>query len=116
MKISLYWPNCQRINGKWSESGIDSYWTECTDEEAENIIFPYLTFEQIELSENFWQKGKARGGRIDSNLLCFLVSKDLKSITPMAWFYPYSGHGGAYSPFVSVKDIEVTAFRNNLKV
>ena len=113
MNTNLYWPNCQRINGKLSNLGIDSYWVECTYEEAENFIFPYLTCKQIELSKSLWEKGKGRVVRISNNLLCFLVPKDLKAITPMPWFYPYSGHWGAYSPFVSVKDTEVTEFRNN---
>jgi len=113
-KIILYWPYCQRINSKLSDLGIDSYWVECTYEEAENFIFPYLTCKQIELSKNLWEKGKGRVVRVGSNLHCFLVSNDLKSITPMAWFYPHSGHWGAYSPFISVKDVEVKDFRNNL--
>lgn len=51
MKIKLYWPSCNFLNRQWVKERIDLYWVECTFEEAERNVFPYLSLEQIEESK-----------------------------------------------------------------
>jgi hypothetical protein len=106
--IKLYWPECDFINNQWVGDRIDSYWVECTLEEAVENVFPYLLPEQIEASKNIWEpREKSKDIGIDTDRLCYLVSKDLRSIMPMPWFYPYSGMWNAYCPFVEIKNIEI---------
>ena len=124
MKIKLYWPKCDFINREWSDhKKIDSYWVESTYEEAVRYVFPYLNPKKIKNCEENWQLQKSgrKDLKKDADYLCFLISKDLKSITPMPWYYPYSGHWGggpwgAGSPFVSIKKIEITELEELLSV
>ena len=77
MKIKLYWPKCNYHNEQRVGGEIDSYWVECTFEEAERSIFPYLSPDQIELSKQNWEP-KEKGSKdigIDTDRLCYLVSK-----------------------------------------
>lgn len=115
MKIKFYWPQCDLINGGWVKECIDSYWVECSYEEAENYVFPYLIPKQIKTSIMLWKQAKGVGYR-GSDRLCFLVSKDAQSILPMAWFYPFSGHWNGYSPFVDIKTIEITKLEELLSI
>ncbi|WP_298845753.1 hypothetical protein [Clostridium sp.] len=75
MKINHYWPKCNLINGEWVDECIDSYWLECSYEEAEKYVFPYLIPEQIETSKRIWEQGKRKDFK-KSDRFCFLVSKD----------------------------------------
>lgn len=109
MKIKLYWPKCDYLNKQWIATGVDSYWVECTYEEAERKIFPHLSSGQIEDSKKNWEP-KEEGARdigIDIDRLCYLVSKDMQSIESFPWYYPYSGHWNAYCPFEAIKEIEI---------
>jgi hypothetical protein len=108
VNIKLFWPNCDFINKQLGGDKIDSYWVECTFEEAEKSIFPYLSQEQIEESKIIWDPKEKTDIEIDTDHLCYLVSKDLKSITPMPWYYPYSGMWNGYCPFVEIPKVEIT--------
>lgn len=93
MKIKLYWPKCHFSNNQREDEKIDSYWVECTFEDAERNVFLYLSPDQIELSKQNWEP-KEKGSKdigIDTDRLCYLVSKDLQSIVSYRWYYPYSG-------------------------
>jgi hypothetical protein len=109
MIIKLFWPECKYFSGEWSNTKIDSYWIECTLEEAKNKVFPYLLPEKIEESLKNWDPKEQQSllKHINRNLLCFLISKDLKSIEPLPWFYPYSGQWGAYCPFNDMKEVHI---------
>ena len=109
MKIKLYWPKCNFLNMKWVDEEIDSYWVECTFEEAERNVFPYLSIDQIEQSKKHWEP-KERGSKdiqIETHSLCYLVSKDLQSIISFPWYYPYSGQWNGYCPFEEIKEVEI---------
>ena len=108
LKIKLYWPQCKRINGKWQDNGIDSYWVECSYEEEQKYVLPYLTPDQVKLTEILWKRQTSEAARVKKDLICFLVSKDLKAITPMVWYYPYSGHWNGNSPFIRINETKVT--------
>ncbi len=113
MNIKLYWPKCKFLNKQWVDEKIDSYWVECTFEEAERNVFPYLSIDQIEISKKNWEpkeKGSKDNG-IETDRLCYLVSKDLRSIISFPWYYPYSGQWNGYCPFLEVEEIEI----NDLK-
>ncbi|MEA4831402.1 hypothetical protein SDC9_53209 [bioreactor metagenome] len=54
MKIGLYWPGCKYTNGNWCNEKIDSFWVECTPEEAIKKVFPFLSDTQKkESKKNF---------------------------------------------------------------
>jgi hypothetical protein len=109
LKIKLYWPKCNFINKNWNEEGIDSYWLECTLEEAEKNVFPHLSKIQIEESKRNWEP-KEKGTKdivIGMDQLCYLVSKDLKSIISFPWYYPYSGQWNAYCPFRRIDECNI---------
>jgi len=109
LKIKLYWPKCNFLNNQWVDVEIDSYWVECAFEEAEKNVFPYLSLEQIEQSKRNW-KPKEKGSKdigIETDRLCYLVSKDLKSIVSFPWYYPHSGHWNGYGPFEQMKEVEI---------
>lgn len=114
MKIILYWPDCNLLDGQWVKDGIDSYWVECTYEEAKKSVFPYLSPDQIGNSKKYWdQRGsKNNDTNIDIGRLCYLVSKDLKSIVPFPWYYPYSGQWNGYCPFIEIKELNIKELRN----
>ena len=109
LKIQLYWPKCKFQNGEWGQSGIDSYWVECTSQESEEKVFKYLSSAQIKESKRNWEprKRNSKDFKIETDRLCYLVSKDLKSIMSFPWYYPYSGQWNAYCPFERIKEIEI---------
>lgn len=109
MKIKLYWPKCNIHNEKRVSHEMDSYWVECTFEEAQNRVFPYLSLDQIEQSKINW-KPKEKGSTdigIDTDRLCYLVTKDLVSIISFPWYYPYSGQWNGYCPFKEIKEVKI---------
>lgn len=109
MKIKLYWPRCNFPSKQRADEEIDSYWVECTLEEAEINVFPRLSLAQIEISKKNWEpkENDSKDIVIDTNSLCYLVSKNLRSITSFPWYYPYSGQWNGYSPFEEMREIEI---------
>lgn len=114
MIIKLYWPDCNFFNGEWVSDVIDSYWVECTYEEAEKNVFPYLSPEQIENSKKNWEPRESNNKDIgiETDRLCYLVSKDLKSIVSLSWYYPYSGQWNAYCPFIEIKELDIKELKD----
>lgn len=88
---------------------IDSFWVECMHGEAERKIFPYLDQNWIDESKSYYEPAKEKINKysFETDRLCFLISKDLKTIVPFPWYYPYSGQWNAYCPFVKIKEIEI---------
>lgn len=113
LKIKLFWPQCKFINSDWVDEGIDSYWIQCTYEEAQKYVFPYLLPDQIEESKRKWKLRKKGSSeeQIETDFIYYLVSKDLLSIISLPWYYPYSSQWNAYCPFEEIKEIEI----NDLK-
>lgn len=123
MKVQMIWSRCNLLNGHWChKKRVDSFWVECTCEEAENLVLPFCK-EEMEIccgSPNFhdgWKKSLIKEAieetkqKIKENpepltedkLLYFLISRDLASIQVMWWGYPYSGQWNGYSPFTAIK-------------
>jgi hypothetical protein len=109
LEIKLYWPNCNYHNKKWGQKKIDSFWVECSFEEAKREVFPYLTTEEKEQTMENWRPKEEglQGNPKRRDCLCYLISKDLKSVSSFPWYYPYSGHWNAYCPFQEMKKIEI---------
>jgi hypothetical protein len=110
VKTKLYWPDCKIGFRPRNAKPIDSYWLECTFEEARNLIFPLLDAEGVRESESCWDPEAPDMGEhgIETRRAFFLISKDLSSILPCRWVYPYSGQWGAYCPFRNIQPIEVS--------
>ncbi|WP_075979998.1 hypothetical protein [Bacillus massilinigeriensis] len=109
MKIRLYWPNC-RMSYNQNQLQGDAFWVECLPKEAEEKVYPFLSDEQIEESKKYWKQGTRDMNddfRIETNRMCFLVSKDKELIIPMSWSYPYSGHWNGYCPFEGIDEVEI---------
>lgn len=109
MKIKLYWPRCNFLNKQWVNDEIDSYWIECTLEEAESKIFPYLSLDQIEESKKNYRltDKQSKDLQMEKDRLYYLISKDLSSIISFPWYYPYSGQWNAYCPFEEIKEVDI---------
>lgn len=96
MRIRLVWPDCRYQNRHWDAIPIDSFWVECYEDEAMAEIVPRLS-----------QSAKVRFDILMENLynidteprICFLVSRDLRSIEAIEWTYPFGSLWNAYSPF-----------------
>ena len=100
--IGMYWPSCKFINGKWGNEAIDSFWVECSKREIQEKMLPSMPEkQQLKLEQNLKRCSDERPN------MYFLVSKDLQSIYSMPWYYPHSGHWGAYCPFVNIQKIVV---------
>ena len=93
MRVLLVWPDCRLLNGVWTRNRIDSYWVECTPEEAEQEVLPRTN----EVDRRGWWPPAKQDGKVAQR--CFLVAKDISSIHEMAYFYPYSGQWGSNCPF-----------------
>lgn len=105
----MFWPECEFINGKWSNTPIDSFWVECTEEEAKAKVYPYLSAEEKNnMQKNITTIKPGNFAGINTENYYFLVSKDLQSIMSFPWFYPYSGQWGAYCPFRKIDEIEIS--------
>lgn len=121
MKVQMAWPKCNLLNGHWCyKKEIDSFWVECTCEEAENLVLPFCKEEQeiccgsIHLQD--WKKSlikeaiEKRKQSIKENpdlpeydkLFYFLISRDLTSIQVFCWDYPCSGQWNASCPFIAI--------------
>lgn len=126
MKIKAVWPNCNRHNGKWTHTFMDSFWVECTLDEVEKKIMEFIKPDCLErfkknLHEiksyfssdrqhdriSYQQNIVQRYCRRDLPILYFLVSKDLESVELSNWSYPISQHWNGYSPFVFVNEIDI---------
>lgn len=104
MIIKLIWPECEFQNGSWGSKPIDSYWVECTIPEAEDKVFPFINETQIK------KVYQIENDNITKNeLMYFLVSKNLKSIQPFAWYYPYSGMWNGYCPFKEINELSIVS-------
>ncbi len=110
MKIKLLWPQCRFLNKQWTKEAMDSYWIQCTIDEAKNKVFIYLSASQIEESMKNWEpkENDVESIKNDSDCLHFLISKDLKSIESFPWYYPYSGQWNAYCPFEEIEEVEIS--------
>lgn len=110
MKIKLYWPNCNLSFKGISFDSNDAFFLECSLDEAKEQLFKRLTDEQINQCHRDYEPILNEEHLVfgnESNKICFLITKDQKTLLPQPWYYPYAGQWNAYSPFVEIKEIEI---------
>ncbi len=44
---------------------------------------------------------------IETDKLCFLITKDQKVLLPEPWYFPYAGQWNSFNPFRKIKEIEI---------
>ncbi len=101
MLVRFYWPGCNFWDGDWNGPTLDTFWVECSAEEARRLIHPKLSGEKIRLSEQLGADGHGplmRDGQ-HAPKFCFLISTDLTRIDPHPATYPWSGQWNGYCPF-----------------
>lgn len=110
MKIKVYWPNCKYYHKEIDFSGNDALFLECSLEEAQEQLFDRLTEDQIDqclldyvpnANPDHLESG------IETNRICFLITKDQKTLLPEPWYFPYAGQWNANNPFRRIKEIEI---------
>lgn len=112
MKTRLIWYNCSLNENK------SSFWVECTDEEVERCIIPFVTGNRSELELSIIQnKGYSKINKNENEqIFCnfFLISTDYHCIKSYDWVMPYAGMWNAGNPF---REIDVVDFQSleNLK-
>ncbi len=119
MRIQLYWPKCSLRNEHVDFAQKDSFWVECTPEEAETKVFPYLTLKQTERSKKTWEQSKKDNkpvSGVETHVYCFLISEDIEIIESFPWFYPYSGQWNAYCPFRKVREVDINELKDIAKI
>lgn len=110
MQIKLYWPNCNLCFKDIEFNGNDALFLECSLEEAKEQLFNHLTDDQIDQCLRDHNpnpnSGQLKFG-IETDKICFLITKDQKSLLPEPWYFPYAGQWNGYNPFRKIKEIEI---------
>jgi len=109
MKIKVYWPKCGSAFYKYREDKIDAFWVECTVQEAEKNVFPFLTEKQVKESLKYWRPQTEEHPHLPFTYknLYFLISQDLKTIIPFEAHFPYAGQWNGYCPFREIGEREI---------
>ena len=102
MIVHMVWPRCEYQNGTRGNRAIDSFWVECTPDEADHLIVPRLSPQQREELQDIL----ARNVEQSPNIFA-LIAQDLSSIQPMEPNYPYASLWNAYSPFRELRPLEI---------
>jgi len=113
MIVRCFWRDCEFRHKQWRAEPVDSFWIEATKFEAETQIFPLLQLVAISESRKLADEFKALVeimGHPDRPF-CFLVARDLSSIDPFSVHYPVHQLWGAYSPFETMPEIEITTLK-----
>jgi hypothetical protein len=110
VKIKLYWPKCNLCFKDIEFNGNDALFLECSLEEAKEQLFHYLTDGQIDQCLRGYNPisnpGQFEFG-IETDKVCFLITKDQKLLLPEPWYFPYTGQWNAYNPFRKIKETEI---------
>jgi hypothetical protein len=107
MIVRWFWRNCDYRRKEWGAARMDAFWVEATLEEAEAAIHPRLTHEDVAkskaLAERLAEFARSRG----RSPYCFLVVRDLSSIDPHEFHYPFHHMWNAYSPFSEMPERKI---------
>lgn len=110
MKIKHYWPNCDLAIKGVVFNGEDALFLECSLEEAKEQLFDCLTEEQIDHClrdyDPYSNPGQLEYG-IETDKICFLITKDQEVLLPEPWYFPHAGQWNAYNPFQKIREIEI---------
>ncbi len=110
MKIKLFWPNCNLHHNDVAFNGCDALFLECSLEEAKKHLFNRLTEKQISQCIRDYDPNpnlESLEFGIETDKICFLITKDQRSLLPEPWYFPYAGQWNAYNPFQKIKEIEI---------
>ena len=94
------WPDCKFRNREWVDEGVDSFWIRCSPEEVTEKVIPLLGEGARSRMEEIGQRNNPKHPK-----RFFLVAKDLSSIEPFQWSYPFANLWNAYSPFRKVDEV-----------
>jgi hypothetical protein len=110
MLVRWFWRDCDFQDDQWGAEPKDSFWVEATLDEAEAVIFPRLKAEAVQkslwLGEHYGEFAKQVSQ--PPRPFCFLVTRDLRAITPENVGYPFHHMWGAYSPFRTMPPVEIS--------
>lgn len=110
MKIKLYWPNCYLATKGVDFNGADAIFLECSIDEAKEYILDRLSEEQVKICLREYDPhpnlGQLKYG-IETNKICFLITRNQRILLPVSWRYPYAGQWNAYNPFLRINEIEI---------
>jgi len=110
MLIRCFWPACDFRGKSWGAAPVDAFWVEATREEAEISIFPRLNPAALAESKKLAKKHSHLAAMEDpSRPYCFLVARDLSSIDPFQFHYPFHQLWNAYSPFELIGPFMITS-------
>ena len=124
MLLRAYWPDCRFRNWEWQETDLDSFWVECTLQEAKTEAIPRLTggkqsegslerelsrCEDPSMVAAVCDMYKGNPDAVDSAMLFFLVARDLGSVLPMPWHYPVANLWNGYSPFREIESVSIVS-------
>jgi hypothetical protein len=111
MLIRFKWQNCDLCDG-------DAFWLEATEQEAREQLFPRLSNETIDASEQLARGSEAFAAIMGcpERTFCFLVSDDLTSIHPFKAGYPVHQLWNGYSPFEEIDPLEIITIAEMKKI
>jgi len=110
VKIKLYWPNCDLNLRGAVFNGNDAIFLECSLEEAKEQLFNRLTEDQVNQCLRDYDphpNPRQLEFGIETDKICFLITKDQEVLLPEPWYFPYAGQWNAYNPFQKIKEIEI---------
>jgi hypothetical protein len=110
VKIKLYWPNCYLAIKGVNFNGEDAIFLECSVDEAKEYLFDRLSEDQVQLclrDYDYHPNSMQLKYGIETNKICFLITRDQKVILPVSWYFPYAGQWNAYNPFLRINEIEI---------
>jgi len=111
MIVRFFWRDCDYRQRKWGKDPIDSFWVECTLQEAEIAIFPRLKPEDVAESRKI--AADAGGSLVlmgkPHHRYCFLVARDLTYIVPLVVHHPVHQLWNRYSPFELMPEVEIAS-------
>jgi hypothetical protein len=105
--VRLFWRDCRYRHNEWTATRIDAFWVEATLEEAEAAIYPRLTQERVAESKALAERWAEHAKSRSQTSYCFLVARDLSSIDPHAFHYPFHHMWNAYSPFAEMPERKI---------
>lgn len=114
MRVTMVWPNCDKFCDSVAPEHKDLFWVECPKEIVEKKIFPYMKKQTINEVHKTARKEtcdcevmEKHGNRV--NCFYFLISRDLKLIKPMLWFYLSSHDVKGKHPLRQIEEVHVNS-------
>ena len=109
MHVRLGWPDCNpgQYGIRDASEPIDSFWVDCTPDEATKLVEPLMSdadrpsIEKVRVHYGWPHHFEGQ------DRCCFLVARDLSFIHAFHAHYPFHQLWNAYSPFRDVPDTTI---------